>query len=457
MIYRAILAAWLLVAAVPAFADQAAWVPREDAEKARALIAEGADIRHYCALCGDKAYRQESVEFNEILETETQGKFELYVNGSPIDLAYVYVQKEGKWSNLAMLCGLAVDSVPEVLPADLPAAQPDFDRMQYIGTLDGRMLIVAELSKHAGEIHGAYFYSHVGTLLLLSGEVDQLGAFTLNETDLEGKSTGIFNGKLSEKGALAEGAWSSPDGAKKLDFKLKRIALFGEENGSIIAGSQGTEIHADFPVFVAAFGPAYTAVNESIQSFVQKRMGEYSAEFAATAAELGFDEPRMMDEGLGQTISVGEHQIRFANERVVSVMFRVSLFQGGAHGITLSAPVNLRIEKQGEAYKANPIAIGGLLKPGAAPVTALSDYLIAALKKQEASSVLSGDVKGFKPEEMGAFTLSPRGITVYFDPYAVGSYAEGSFEVFVPFAALPDAFEASAIAGIAEEPPTAPK
>lgn len=53
---------------------------------------------------------------------------------------------------------------------------------------------------------------------------------------------------------------------------------------------------------------------------------------------------------------------------------------------------------------------------------------------------------------MGAFTLSPKGITVYFDPYAVGSYAEGPFDVFSAFLGPPDAFDASALAGIAEAP-----
>lgn len=68
--------------------------------------------------------------------------------------------------------------------------------MEYAGVLDGRMVIIAELSKYGGEMHGTYFYSHVGTLLNLTGDVDQLGAFTLNETDADGKKTGIFSGKL---------------------------------------------------------------------------------------------------------------------------------------------------------------------------------------------------------------------------------------------------------------------
>lgn len=87
-------------------------MPKVAADKAIQLLGEGVDVRHYCAPCGDKAYRQVEVGFNEVQQTETEGRYEVYLNGEPVDLAYVYVEKDGKWSNVAKLCGLPVDGVP---------------------------------------------------------------------------------------------------------------------------------------------------------------------------------------------------------------------------------------------------------------------------------------------------------------------------------------------------------
>lgn len=450
MCHRNLIALALLVCGAAA-ADQAEWVAKDIATKAAALLDEGAELRHFCPPCGDKAYRKEVAAYTEVQETDSAGQFTVLVNSAPIDLAYVYVEKDGKWSNLGKLVGAKVDSVPEVLPADLPVAMADFDRVKYIGTIDGRLLVSLELSKMGNDVNGTYCYSDVGTMLILTGEADALGAFTLTETDSEANKTGAFTGKLSEGGAKAEGTWSNPDGSKKLPFALKRVALYGDENGSIVAGSQGTETHLDFPVFLAGFGPAYTAVNEGIQNAIRPRFAEYAAQFAATAAELGLDAPHGMDDegGLGQTISIGDHMILLANEQVVSVLFNVSLFQGGAHGMTLSLPVNLRISKKGEAYQVKPITLSEILKPGPESLTALSDFLLAELKKKNASAVVNGETKAFKMEDLSAFTLSPKGVTFYFDPYAVASYAEGAFQVLVPLADLPAAFAAEALAGVA--------
>lgn len=83
----------------------------------------------------------------------------------------------------------------------------------------------------------------------------------------------------------------SADGAEKLDFKLKRIALFGEESGSIVAGLRAPSFTRTSPSSSPASGPPYAAVNEAIQTAIQARMAQYAGEFAATAAELGLDEP----------------------------------------------------------------------------------------------------------------------------------------------------------------------
>lgn len=438
-----------------ATADQAEWVTKDIADKVDKLVDYGMELRHYCPPCGDKAYRHEVVTLKDVQEMDTAGQFSVMVNDLPIDLAYTYVEKDGKWSNLGKLVGAKVDSVPDTLPADIGPGVPDFDRVAYVGLLDNKLAITMQISKNGEDLSGVYVYSHVGTTLNLAGQTDQLGTFTLNETDADAKKTGVFSGKLTDNGAKMEGTWLSEDGAKKLSFALHRVALYGEDNGTIISGTQGTETHLDFPVFLAGYGPAYAAVNEAIQAAIRARYNEYAAQFASTAAELGLDDATHFGDDLGQSISVGDHQILLANESVISLLFNVSLYQGGAHGMTMSLPINLRISKSGEAYKTKPLTLGDILKPGPEALKALSTFLLAELKKKEASMVLSGDIKDFKLDDIDNFTLSPKGIIVYFDPYAVASYAEGPFQVFVPFSEQA-IFNADALKDIVETAPAPP-
>ena len=59
--------AWLsivlvLTAAIPVFADQAAWVSRAEAARALEILAKHDKIRHFCAPCGDSEVTEEAVE-----------------------------------------------------------------------------------------------------------------------------------------------------------------------------------------------------------------------------------------------------------------------------------------------------------------------------------------------------------------------------------------------------------
>lgn len=431
-------------------ADQALWNNQAIVDKADKILDYGIEVRHFCPPCGDKTYRREIVAGKETSAVDTPGQFELLINGEAVDLAYVYVEKDGKWSNVAKLVGATVDGVPELLPETVPAGLPDFDRVKYVGKIDGRLAITVELSKFEQDLNGTYYYSHIGQALNLTGTVDGVGAFTLDESDSEGQKTGLFTGKILDRGARAEGTWANLDGTKTLSFALNRVALHGDESGGMRVGSQGTEVHLDFPVFLSSAGPGYTALNAAIQRTLRGRAMEYTQQFVESSAELGLDDPTQMDGEYSQTISVGDNQILFLNDSVASILFLVTLYQGGAHGMTMNLPFNVRLVKEGEAYTAKPITLADLLAPGEEALGTLSSYAIEALKKKNASLVVDGQIKVFKAEDLAAFTLSPRGIMIYFDPYAVASYAEGAFEVFVPFADLPAVFNAEAIGGIAD-------
>lgn len=105
-----------LMLSLAVFADQAAWITKDEAQKTAAFLKGKAQIKHYCAPCDDKSVTTEDISTVEAAPTGTQDYWEVLVNGKGIDLAYVYFQtKDGKWKNLAKEMDVEVDDVPKFL------------------------------------------------------------------------------------------------------------------------------------------------------------------------------------------------------------------------------------------------------------------------------------------------------------------------------------------------------
>lgn len=108
----------LAISAISILADQAAYITKEQAQKAAAFLKDKKQIRHYCAPCDDKGDKVEDISTVEAVAVESSKPYwEVKVNGEGIDLAYVYFQdKKGKWKNLAKEIKVKVDDVPKTLP-----------------------------------------------------------------------------------------------------------------------------------------------------------------------------------------------------------------------------------------------------------------------------------------------------------------------------------------------------
>ena len=108
------LAALLLVLllASAAFADQAMWITKKQAEAAVKLLKTKKEIKHFCAPAGDTKARREKILKVSMIRQDGE-YWSACVNDDEIDLAYVYVQeKGGSWVNLAMALDVEVHDVP---------------------------------------------------------------------------------------------------------------------------------------------------------------------------------------------------------------------------------------------------------------------------------------------------------------------------------------------------------
>lgn len=109
----------LLIFPTVALADQAAYVTKDEAERAAALLKAQKQIKHHCAPCEDKSVKTEDINAVEVAPTGYENTWEVKVNGEGIDLAYVYFQdKKGRWKNVAKELDIEVDGVPKFLPAE---------------------------------------------------------------------------------------------------------------------------------------------------------------------------------------------------------------------------------------------------------------------------------------------------------------------------------------------------
>lgn len=110
----------VLFAAETAFADQAAWVSRAEAQRALKLLSEYDTVIHYCAPCNDSVARTEKIESIGLFRVKNENYWEIQINGKGVDLAYIYFpKKQDKWMNVAMNVKIDVSDVPKQLSKNL--------------------------------------------------------------------------------------------------------------------------------------------------------------------------------------------------------------------------------------------------------------------------------------------------------------------------------------------------
>ena len=115
-------AAMVLFSSTVGHADQAAWVAKDEADRAATFIkVGGGEVREYCRPCGETVYTPIRVSSVAVAKVEDEEDFyEVLLNTQGVDLAYEYVLTKGHWMNLAILAGVQVVDVPNELPTQVP-------------------------------------------------------------------------------------------------------------------------------------------------------------------------------------------------------------------------------------------------------------------------------------------------------------------------------------------------
>jgi hypothetical protein len=202
----------------------------------------------------------------------------------------------------------------------------------------------------------------------------------------------------------------------------------------------------------------------TIKAFHRRRVGYYSA--TARFARISGNTPvirlanmemekgarHVLDwftEALRDEIRVGrkphtaydldrDFEVSLALPDLVSAWATDYHYTGGAHPNTNFAFYNVGLVNG----RAKVLTVADLFRPGINGRKLVADAVYARLKKEpEATWIQNGDIKHGDPLLTKPFILTPKTMTFFFEPYAVGPYAAGMFTVILPHAEFGDAVD----------------
>ncbi|MEJ8571351.1 Gmad2 immunoglobulin-like domain-containing protein [Microbaculum marinum] len=197
---------------------------------------------------------------------------------------------------------------------------------------------------------------------------------------------------------------------------------------------------ADIRVALARTSETVPALFRLTLSRAKSEMAAFGRDAEAEYAEFG-DDPDYPWRPWSYDIVFEE---RYAREPVFSLLESKFTYTGGAHPNTDFDVINFDV-RSGREF--GLFELFGDLSDGAPVLAAMTEFTrrdLAAQKSERFGETVgegdeSLDVVTPTADTFRLFTLTPArdaagaaGITVHFPPYAVGAYAEGSYEVFIP-------------------------
>lgn len=292
-------------------------------------------------------------------------------------------------------------------------------RGYYVGSIGD---YAAQLDLHlVGEnASGTYYYEAIGHPLSLVGTLDVTRLALVERDGLSpiGRWEAELSASWSEMGATLSGTWSSVDGDLRAPVVLSRAAEYvttTTRQGAMI------EVIAHYPYF--SWG--WDDVNALLSNLVQAEHQAFLREGQALSTQGRL---------FGSWTLAHAVEIRYYSDTLLSLLETVDTYMGGAHPHTNYGALNFWYDPENDAIVG--LWLGDLFKADADFESTISDALVGALRAQQAGWLIDGQITRFTAEELSVFTLAPNGLTFTFAPYQVGSYAEGTYTVTIPWAEL---------------------
>jgi hypothetical protein len=321
---------------------------------------------------------------------------------------------------------------------------PSDETRTFRGEIGDQNRIEMRLVRAGERLSGTYAYEKVGTNINLSGTIDAKGNFTLQESDANGKQTGVFKGEWkepeSEAGATLDGSWTKADGSGELTFYLIEQHINFSGGLKMVARQIKEEnkkkkyaMAAEYPQIEGSTAPGVEAFNREVSGFVTAEINEWKS----TAGR----DPDETDDSIGGDDDLTiRYDVMLANDDLASIIFFGSVYEhGAAHPNSYSKVINYDL-KNNHALK-----LADLFQPNSNYLATISAYSIDDLKRQSKKAGPDESMLDDENIEEGAsaqednyrsWNITPKGLLVTFDAYQVGPYAAGPQSVVIPYAAL---------------------
>ena len=285
---------------------------------------------------------------------------------------------------------------------------PGFYQNYYDGLIDNKYPILLSLTmSNNTEFMGEYNYKSRMESLFLQGHVTEGQGIELTEISSD-KTTGSFQGKWDSSHSKIEGQWKNADGTKSFPFTLKKIA----DGDTYI--SEGIQI--DYPIFTA-FDPSVNAqLNTRVQDAIQKELQPLGSD--SEGLSLGYSE-------YGFSTYQDEYAINNYSDNYISLQSSSDWYDAGAaHPNHNKSFLNYAIVSS----KVKTLKLADLFLPKSDYQKVIIKMVRDDLTRQQASWP--------KEVKLDHWTIQGKSLVFSFDPYAVGSYAEGFYTVVIPFSKI---------------------
>ncbi len=316
----------------------------------------------------------------------------------------------------------------------------------FAGLVGGKFKIEMKLQRNGGDLSGSYFFQSVRDIVLhgnyareperwadknnamaridvpIRGTVDNQQNFIVEEFDDKGLKTGIFSGHFVSDAGM-EGMWSKPNGKSQTQFSLK---------------DEGDK----------ASGGNYTIVSKVIR----RKTGKFKIDISYPQLEGLSDENVQKDfnervralvtKDIGKSSNdEGEHGVGFSIDHrsgnLLSVVFGVyDEWKGAAHGQHYNFSYHYDLNHNKE------LKLSDFFLPGVNHLSILSKLCAREIAKQKRKNGMEyayedGEAAAFEAlKEDATFYPAATALVFIFDPYQVGSYAEGYYVVSIPYSQL---------------------
>lgn len=351
---------------------------------------------------------------------------------------------------------------------------PEAFSKHFKGSIGGKLEVEMELNAEPGtdlfngqrQYRGSYWYTSKRIPIDLYGTEPAYMKVELEEQVFMGgdtgwEQTGSFKGELQDDGSFT-GTWTDKDGKKSLPFKLSpyqppgsvKIKAHGLESSWRERTAEGAASleHTALILQVVGDTPAVEKINQALLQHVHAYFVEESAEEdhpdekkepspskkpeALTLDSISEAMQAERDEELITNHEKWSYSYTTAvelNENgILCTSHLLSQYTGGAHpnSITEFHVFNTKTGKE--------LPLEQLFKADFLPT--LAKIATERLRKQEQPDVKDDTGPSIESltdeDEDHAWFLTPAGLVVHFNPYAIASYARGNVQVTVPWSDL---------------------